>query len=263
MFQSLKKIIGFTIKTRDGEIGHIDDVFFDDEHWIIRYIVIKTGIWLQARRVLISPESIENPPDWINKTIILNLTNDQVKNSPEIDADKPVSRQKEIEIIKHYNWRVYWQVPSADPLPGANMPSPTAAPEIKENFEKYEKDEKNLKENHLRSIRNVGGYKVRAVDGQIGHIDDFIATLQMDKDEENIQWIIRYIIVKTRDWLPGKKVIISPMWLNIIDWDEKKIFIEMTRDQIEAAPEFNAEKDVNKEYENHIFDYYGREKYWE
>ena len=103
MKRAIKNLIGFTMGATDGEIGKVTDFYFDDLTWTIRYFVVDTGNWLLNRKVLISPEALLDV-DWTNKIFPINLTKEQIKNSPALETDQPVSRQHEMELYAHYPW---------------------------------------------------------------------------------------------------------------------------------------------------------------
>lgn len=107
MKRNIKSLIGFTIGATDGEIGKVTEFYFDDETWTIRYLIVETGSWLFGRKVLISPIALLTP-DWENKIFPINLTKEQIKNSPDIDTERPVSRQQELDMYAHYPWGTYW-----------------------------------------------------------------------------------------------------------------------------------------------------------
>src|SRR5579862_1293341 len=107
MQRSINKLIDSTISAKDGELGKVEEFYFDDKTWIIRYMVVKTGGWWDGRKVLISPAAL-GTPDWESFTFRVNLTMDQVRNSPGIDTDKPVYRQHEEELHRYYAWPQYW-----------------------------------------------------------------------------------------------------------------------------------------------------------
>src|SRR3954469_10555939 len=94
MLRNVKDLRGYAIHATDGVIGHVDDFYFDDEAWAIRYLVVETGTWLPRRQVLISPLSIGHP-DWSAQLLPVSLTKAQVRDSPDIDTRVPVSRQHE------------------------------------------------------------------------------------------------------------------------------------------------------------------------
>ncbi len=107
MKRTIKNLMGFTMGATDGEIGKVKDFYFDDVTWTIRYLVVETGNWLSNRKVLISPEALLQV-DWANETFPVNLTKEQIKKSPDVDTDQPVSRQHEMELYTHYPWTNYW-----------------------------------------------------------------------------------------------------------------------------------------------------------
>jgi len=224
---------GAAIIARDGAIGEVDDLYFDDEKWTARYLVVNTGAWLFRRDVLVSPISIENV-DEANNQVIVNLTRDQVKDSPDIDTQRPVSRQHESAFMDYYGYPYYWGGPylwgdSAFPatlaMPPAVEPQMAAAAATarrRESEDSYDE--------HLRSVNEVRGYHIEAADGEIGHVDDFIID---DKD-----WAIRSIVIKTGGWLSGRKTLVSPQSIEGISWTESKMFVNLTREQIAGGPEY-------------------------
>ena len=92
MLTNVNQVKGLVIRATDGEIGTVDQLYFDDETWAIRYLTAATGGWLSDREVLISPFSVTNV-DWQGKRLDVALTKKQVENSPNRDTQRPVSRQ--------------------------------------------------------------------------------------------------------------------------------------------------------------------------
>src|SRR5688572_4954594 len=107
MLRSIKSLQNFRIEATDGGIGGVAQFFFDDERWVIRYLVVDTGNWLPGRQVLISPYSIR-AVDWIAGKVLLTITGGMVKSSPDIDTHKPVSRRQESAYLQHYGYPHYW-----------------------------------------------------------------------------------------------------------------------------------------------------------
>jgi hypothetical protein len=241
----MNEILGYTLDATDGELGSVHDFYFDDDRWTTRYLVVDTGNWLPGRRVLISPVAIRNS-DWGNQRLSVALTRSQIEQSPGIEADLPVSRQKETQLVRYYGWVPYWQ-PAGTPV-GAAAPIPIHPPRADTRAEHQDADPS------LRSIREVKGYRIEARDGLIGHVEDFIG----DTDG----WSIRYITVDTRNWLPGKKVVIPPSWAERVDWQERRLHIDETRDRVRHAPELDFDVPVDREVERRFHDYYGRPGYW-
>jgi hypothetical protein len=104
MKRSIKSLIGYTLHAADGEIGKVEEFYFDDQRWTIRYLIVRTGSWLLGRKVLISPQAL-GTTDWDNRAFPTTLTKEQIRNSPDIDTDEPVSRQQEERLYAHYPWQ--------------------------------------------------------------------------------------------------------------------------------------------------------------
>ncbi len=216
MLYSANDIMGYYLKGNDGEIGRSKDLLFDDKSWIIRYLVADTGGWLVGRRILISPFAVQSL-DSDTKILPVNLTKSQIEDAPSLDEDKPVSRQYEVEIFGYYNWPIY---ASENPWGLMGAPGDLPAPQSEEDGDK-----------HLRSMKEVESYAVQAEDGSIGRIHDLII------DDES--WNIVYMIVDTRKWLPGKKVIIESSKVESINWFNRKVKIALSRRQIKKSPEYD------------------------
>ena len=252
MLHSAKEMEDFKIKAIDGEIGKLHEFYFDDHTWTIRYIIVDTGSWLAEKLVLISPEAFKSL-NWRNKIFELNLDKQQIEDSPEVDKQRPVSRQKETELIGYYGWPMYWTGiggPTIGAFPPANPAITKTEQEILEMRKKEGKDDPNL-----RSTRAIIGYGIHAGDGHIGHVEDFLVDPEM--------WKIRYLIVDTKNILPGKKVIISLNWIKKIVWAESSVHVNLTKDEIEHSPEYDPTVPVERSYENAIHEHYGKRKYWE
>jgi hypothetical protein len=109
-------------------------------------------------------------------------------------------------------------------------------------------------DSHLRSSEAVTGYNIEAADGEIGHVNGFVV------DDE--AWAIRYIEVATRNWWPGKKVLVSPAWIERVSWPESKVYVGLSREGIKNGPEYVESMPITREYENRLYFHYGRPPYW-
>jgi hypothetical protein len=247
MLRSLKELKGYSVQATDGAIGSVSDFYFDDREWRIRYVVVDTGKWLPGRRVLVSPVACLSP-EWDHKELPVSLTKEQVKNSPDFDTARPVSRKYEAELSKYYRWPMYW---GASPEVAGWMPPPAAVPQ---EYPPAANPIESETGPNLRSLDDVLGYGIRAVDGDIGHVDDLVA--------DDAVWTIRYLIADTRNWLPGRKVLLSPEWIERISWSSRDVTVDMTQQQVKDSPEYEPTAAVNEEYERRLYDYYGRPKYW-
>jgi len=251
MLRNAKDLHGFAIRATDGELGTVDEFYFDDETWAIRYLTVETGGWLGGRTVLISPISVVHT-DWQAKQLDVSLTKKQVENSPDIDTHQPVSRQHEAAYNQYYGYPYYWGGPY---LWGpAYYPAGLTAPITAVAESPVDKTRSDSADSHLRSTEAVNGYSIEAADGEIGHVDGFIV------DDE--AWAIRYIEVATKNWWPGKKVLVSPAWIERVSWTESRVYPGLTREAIQNAPEYVESKPITREYENGLYFHYGRPPYW-
>ncbi|MDX1378951.1 MAG: PRC-barrel domain-containing protein [Anaerolineales bacterium] len=247
MLRSLKELLGYNLVATDGDIGKVHNFFFSDEDWKIRYLVVDTGPWIFGRKVLISPYALQQPV-WTSETFPVNLTREGVKASPDIDLAKPVSREYEEELLKHYNWPAYWSITSSQ----AGQPFFTP-PYL---FVAQEDNTKEKLQSHLRSATELIDYQVFATDGEVGNVTDFIL-----EDED---WQIRYMIVDTNGNLEtGKKVMVALEWISRIEVGSQEIQIDLTQDAIKHSPSFDSTLPVNRQYEEVLYDYHGRPKYWQ
>lgn len=249
MLLSSNEIKGYSLEATDGAIGKAKDFLFNDEHWVIRYLVADTAAWLVGRKVLLSPIALGNP-DYRTKSLEVKLTKEQIKDSPPLDSDKPVSRQFEIDYYRFYGWPAYW---TGDFLWGtAAYPMDLYAAQPAPAAEELITDEDG--DPHLRSMNEVHNYHIKAADGEIGHVEDFII------DDET--WNIRYLVVDTRNWLPGRKVTVSPQWITDIDFGKALVHTDLTTEVIRESPEYDPSAPINREYEIQLYDFYGRRYYW-
>lgn len=241
MQRSISRLTGCSVHARDGVIGVVNDFYFDDHAWVIRYMVVNTGGWLSGREVLISTAALKKPA-WKARSFPVGLTRKQVRESPGIDTHKPVSRQHEDALSAYYGWPVYW---AANPFVGVGFPLPLGVPPppLKRRGKAPEAD------SHLRSAGQVSGYYVHASDGEIGHVQDFIV--------DDRTWALRYMVVNTRNWLPGKQVLISPKWVSTVNWKQAKVTVHLTRRAIRESPEYDSSKPVTEEYHRELHRHYG------
>jgi hypothetical protein len=249
MLTNAENLKGLVVHATDGEMGRVDDFYFDYESWAVRYLVVETGGWFGGKRVLISPYSVLHT-DWKAGRLDLSLTKKQIENSPDMDAAKPVTRQQEAAYLSYYEYPYYWGGPylwgqAFAPTPAllTNAAGPLSERILIESAE-----------SHLRGSEAGTEYDIEAADGEIGHVDSFIL--------DDRSWAIRYIEVATRNWWPGKKVLFSPAWIERISWRNSRFFVGLTREAISSAPEYSGSTEITREYEHALYHHYGRPPYW-
>lgn len=243
MLRSLKSLEGYTASATDGDIGRTVNFLLDDERWIVRYLIVEPGTFLDGLQVLVSPISFREI-DWSAHRFHLALTKEKVLASPNVDVDKPVSRQHEGDFSRYYGFPFYWRssglwgvssYPSALADNGSQE-EPAEPPEVAADV-------------HLRSARDVRGYGIQGTDDAIGHVEDFIV------DDET--WQVRYLVVDTSGWWFGRKVLVAPDWATRISWEEGRVYLDMTREAIRTSPEWDPAAAIDRGYEARLHEHYG------
>ena len=250
MYRSTKDLIGKPINGRDGIIGKTRDFLFNDDDWVCRYLVADTTGWLTRKQVLIAPHLLRDPDlgAW-DVAVHANLDRDMIRACPPLEAHEPVSRQYERELAMFYSYPLYWD---GLPVGTSQVASPgTAKADISAHLKRMDQ----ISETRLRSVGEVLGYHIAATDGEIGHVEDFIVETKV--------WTLRYLVVDTRNWLPGgRKVLIPPFWQDDIDWRSQRLRVTMTRDAVRQSPEIDLNEPVNRDAEGRLYDYYGLPRDW-
>lgn len=256
MLRPLNDYLGFTIHATDGDLGHCSDVLVDDESWTIRYLVVSTTRWLPGRKIVLAPVFLDEP-DQERKRFLVRLTRQQIEESPPLDEHAPLSRQYEINYHEHFTLPFYWigenRLESSPDAQGVIHPVPDE-PSVSE-LNVISGDE----QGHLRSAREITGYRVFSDNGtvsrlEIGHVEDFVI------DDE--AWQMRYLIVDTGAWLPGRKILLSTRWLSSIRWIDRAVHARVKIDAIQHSPIYDSSQGVTRTYESILHDYYRQPYYW-
>lgn len=247
MKRSVKELLGYSIQATDGEKGKVNNFLFDDETWVIRYLEADLGAFFNENRVLI-PRNHLNVPHWENKHFTVNLTVKKIENSPGLDFDLPVSRAYEKELADYYKLKPYWPAN----LMAFNGVTSYPYPQTPVKIPVSEVNEEEI-ETHLRSFKEIKGYHIKALDDRFGHISDLI----IDDD----LWQIVYVVVDTINFVPWSKRVLLPVdVIEKISYPKQEAVINLTKESIKNAPEYDPAMAVNSEYERVIYDFYGRKK---
>lgn len=228
MQQVVTALLDLNVVASDGDIGTVDDVLFEDASWTIRYLVVDTGKWLTGRKVLLSPVAVRDAA-WGQRLLNVRLTREQVRDSPDIATDKPVSRQHERAYFDYYGYPYYW----AGPLRWGAVPFPPVRDSENADVRASEPNvptadgERLPADPHLRSAKAVIGYHVEAIDGAIGHVEDFLY------DEQD--WSIAALEIDTRNWLPGRHVMVPTERVEEVRWNDRRVKIGLTQDAVRQS----------------------------
>jgi hypothetical protein len=246
MLIKVKTIQGWKVESLDGDIGKFSQFYFDDRFWAVRYLEVDTGHWLPGRQVLISPYAL-GPISREEQSLAIALTRQQIEDSPALSSGQPVSKAFEVSYFEHYGWPAYWEGPEpwgASPHllrdPGQWLEATVSSQGL---------------ELSLRSTDAVTGFNLEATDGEIGHVEDFII------DDET--WEVCYLVIATRNWWPGRKVLISTKWIERVDWSERRVVVAISRESIKNAPEYWEADLVTRDYETRLHRHYDRLGYWD
>jgi hypothetical protein len=222
MIRSIKQIRGYKLGALDCTIGHVKDFYFDDLNWAVRYLVADTGTWIPCRQVLISPHAL-GKLDQGGKVLHVNLTRQQIENSPSIDSHKPLSRQYEEEYHRYYGWPFYWQGDALWGMSGFPILAEHPEPFRGEQAAKAAAGSKSS-DAHLRSAQLIIGYEAQSEGEPLGRVTDFLL------DDEN--WKIHHVVLETGSWLKGRQVLVSPDEIERISWNESKVIVKLNRKAI-------------------------------
>ncbi|WP_340111818.1 PRC-barrel domain-containing protein [Maribellus mangrovi] len=247
MKRSLNELIGYSIKAKNGEKGKVKNFLFDDRSWSVRYLEAELGNIFFGRRVLI-PRIFLGEPDWDNKHFQIQLTVESIKESPDLSFDLPVSKEYEKRLVDHYEIHPYWMVNAAAYAGQDSVFYPGPLFRAPKKVIKEEDIDTNL-----RSLTEVLGYKIDAVDDTFGQVSDLII------DDED--WQILHVVIDTKNWVPWSRKVMLPIeMIDEISFVDRKVTVELPKESIKDSPEFDDEEPVNAEFEHVLYDYYGRKQ---
>ncbi|MEO8935905.1 MAG: PRC-barrel domain-containing protein [Burkholderiaceae bacterium] len=263
MLRTLEELHDYAIGAVDGAIGHVKDLYVDDEAWVVRYLVVKTGGWLMGKRVLISPMAVGHA-DWATRQLPVSITMEQVRNSPDIDTEKPVTRQHEVAYSEYYGYPTYWggmgywgsgMYPNMIAPGYGGYGSPQAIRGQAENAGvPANADSRADADPHLRSCAEITGYHLHASDGEIGHVCGMLI------DDET--WAVRYLVVETSNWWFGHRMLVAPTWIEAVSWEGRTVSVTLTRQTVRDAPAYDPDEGLTRAEETRLHEHYGRTGYW-
>ena len=240
MNRSLGKWVDGNVQAKDGDVGTLEQFYFDDLTWTLRYMAVRTGGKRAGRNVLVSLAALGNP-DWKQRVFPVTLTLAQVRDCPSIGNEEVVSRQHEVDLHEHFAWPVYWG--GGFYVPPVSAMLATSADVEGAEIEAPESGARKI-DPHLRSTKELTGCRVHATDGSIGNVEDCLF--------DDAAWVIRYFVVNTRNWLPDRRVLVSPQWIRAVNWAEKTVFVDLSRAAVKKSPTFDPAKTVSSEDEGKL-----------
>lgn len=234
MLRGAREMRGWFIGTEADEVGYLSDVYFDDRRWIVRHLVVDTSHWMVGQSVLLSPRSVDGV-DPARHLLRTSLSRGQVALGAGLDQAKPVSRQHELELSHYYGFPSYAVTVGASV--GVGVPATL-------------RNAGSVADAHLRSVRAVTGYFVHALDGDVGHVEDFLV--------DDATWAIRHLLVSVRSWWAMHRVLVPVGWIAQVSWGARAITVSLPAEAIRLAPAYDRATGVSPEHEVRLGRYYGR-----
>jgi len=239
--QRAQTLEGLPLRAADGEIGTLQALCLDDARWVVRYLLVDCAGWIEGRKVLVPPLALGESRAG-ESSLCVELTRGQIKDSPPIDPERPVSRAYEIRYYRYYDWPAYWEF---DPLAGLSLPQIPASPRLVNG----DAADSRQQVRHLFPGSELRGCEVVARDGSIGTIRDLVVDTRY--------WLIRYMEIKTGSGWPVRYVILSHDWIKCVHWIERRVFVDLASAAIARAPRFDPTKGISHEYEAQLLEHYG------
>jgi hypothetical protein len=223
MLQNTRDLYGKEISATDGHVGTLEDFFFDEKCWLVRYIMADTGEWLSDRTVLLSADFL-GEIDTNRNTLDIKLTRKQIENSPAIDSGIPVSRQYEVEYYRYYGLPVYWTsspIPNHDTVEGGETGSDEEI--AMRRWRRHSADQ------YLRSARALEGFHIEGLDGLAGKVSGLFL--------DDRSWSIPALVVDAGHWYAGKQILISADNIDRINFGDSTVFVNLHRSDIHNTHE--------------------------
>ncbi len=243
MLRSVRALDGLRIRASDGDLGRLVDFYFDDEHWSIQYLVVKTG--LLGREVLLAAASLREA-QWDLRSLGVQSSREQLRDGRGVDLVRPVSQAYESLLREHNGAAPYWQAGGAwtgglgPAAPGAGYGIPQAWPLLlAEQLESAAPVDY-----HLRSAQEMTGYRVEAIDGEVGRLDDFL----VDDDT----WTIPYLVVGARPRGAAGKILLASQWVEGTGFPVRRVRVCVRREAAMAAPRWERSVPVTPEMEERL-----------
>jgi hypothetical protein len=242
----LNDIKTYDCEAADGEIGSYEDMYFDDTYFAVRFLLINTQKWLQGRKILLSPFTVGSI-DEQNRLMYIELAQQQIKNSPPLGTNQTVSRHYEEKYFEYYDWPPYWDTiswPSTLPLRASAVAASRLSREISPHYE-----------NHLHRASQILDCVVSVSEGIIGKLTNFVI--------DTHYWVIRYLEIDTHNRMNGTNTaLVTPTLILSINWPENRISVDISLDNLQNAPRYDANKPISRDYESRLLQYYGERIYW-
>ena len=225
-----KKLFDLKVQASDGELGKVNDALIDERSWMLRYLVAETGGWLFGRKVLISPVAFSEP-DASGGLLPVHMTKDEVKDSPEITVDPPLSRDQETRYHDHYRWPYYW---GGGGIPGGGLGYIGVAPEaafvgdtsVGPDISPLPAEDRDPS---LRSAKTLIGYDLAIGQDKVAKIEDVV----LDTERWSVAWV-----VGTLNEGDGQRLLLPVEIVQLQDVDQP-VLLDTRQESLSSAPRYD------------------------
>lgn len=225
MLQNTRDLYANEIFAKDGDVGTLEDFFFDEKTWLIRYVVADTGAWLPGRTVLLCAHFL-GEIDTGRKRLGVNLVREQIQNSPPVDSRIAVTRQYEAEYYHYYGLPAYWSSASTSESGAAQGGGLQSAGGIAMPFWRHRSAD-----SRLRSARVAAGFQIEALDGAVGRVSGLFL--------DDRSWSIPALVADAGNWYSGKQILISAYNVDRMNFGESTVYVNLHRADIQNTHEAN------------------------
>lgn len=242
MLRTITAVTECNISATDGPMGQICGAYFDDEAWVVRYLVIEAGSKGRRRNVMIPPIAL-GEPQWSERLLPVSMSKRQIMRSPGTDTQKPVSREHALNCLNYYAGLGYYESDAE-----YQRLRTTTVSQMSAGSGRGADDDP-----HLRSTADVTTCRLDAADGDIGSV------LGLLVDQKS--WAIRFMIVNTGAWWHGHQVLIAPESIDDIHWADSHVVVDLKRQNVKESPAYDLHAPFNNQQGESTYRHYGLEGY--
>lgn len=235
MKRTVNNLLGYKLQTDDGAVGRVFDLFFDDQLWQIRHLVVETGHWLSMRRVLLAPSTIRTFAG-DSRELFVTLSRQEVLLSPHPNTHQPVSRQEALLLSERCS---------------CHAPRETCTKTALINSSSRNHRRKSCEgDPHLRSFREVRKYALSDGDRSIAVVDDVVF--------DDGDYRIVFVVLSSNDWFDRRRFSLPAAALSHISWADRTFVTKCRLQKLDELPLFRPCSPVNSQEELVWLDYCGR-----
>lgn len=221
MLITVQQILQQPVYGAHEALGDLVDLLLDSYTWNVRFGVVEVGAWLASRPVLIdAPRLAQAQWNETEHALRLPLSRSEIRACPPLESLTGARPPREAGLVEHFVWGSHWREHlTSQPAPVGVDAVPTPASPAEQ------------RERDLYAARQLIGYRLEAVDGEVGALQDFLLDLD--------HWVVRYFIVELDTFLGGRRRLISPGAAEAIHPSDRLLRVHFSAAEIEAAPEYD------------------------